>query len=142
MIFRSRRPYLIQAIYQWATDNPYTPHLLVASDFPGVSVPSQYVQDGRITLNISPSAVSNFEFLQDRIWFSARFGGRAFEVDVPYGAVLAIFARENGEGVVFGEVEPPGTEPSDAGGDHLAPSAEGSGADKPKPSRAHLRVIK
>ena len=102
--YRSRRPYLIRAIYDWAVDNGYTPHVLVAADYPGVAVPLQHVQDGRITLNLSPMAVQSLHVGEDPIWFSARFSGRAFEVVIPCGAVLAIFARENGAGGVFGEV--------------------------------------
>lgn len=133
----SRRPYLIQAIYDWAVDNGYTPHLLVASDYPGVSVPQQYVQDGRITLNISPMAVQTLNLDQDPIWFSARFSGRPFEVLVPPGAVLAIFARENGEGLVFGEVEPPHGPPQDP------TIRKDEPPEPPKPKgRGHLRVVK
>eukprot|EP00456_Euglypha_rotunda_P067985 TRINITY_DN5911_c0_g1_i4.p1 TRINITY_DN5911_c0_g1~~TRINITY_DN5911_c0_g1_i4.p1 ORF type:complete len:132 (-),score=27.82 TRINITY_DN5911_c0_g1_i4:10-405(-) len=112
-VFRSRRPYLIRAIYEWATDNGHTPHLLVSSEYPGVVVPREYVQEGRITLNVSPMAVQNLDVQSDPIWFSARFSGRSFDVQVPSGAVLAVFARENGEGIVFGEVEPP--EPGEIG---------------------------
>lgn len=145
---KSRRPYLIQAIYDWAVDNGYTPHMLVAADYPGVLVPLQHVQDGRITLNLSPMAVQAMNLDQDPIWFSARFGGRPFDVIVPPGAVLAIFARENGEGLVFGEVEPPSGTPE------AVPTAEGrpvlarsdSRDDDPEPpkpkGRGHLRVVK
>jgi stringent starvation protein B len=140
---RSRRPYLIRAIYDWATDNGYTPHLLVAADYEGVVVPREFVQEGRITLNISGMAVQALDMSSDPIWFSARFSGRSFDVQVPSGAVLAVFARENGEGIVFGEVEPP-TPPdgkpkndgnNDGGGD--APKTP------PRPSgRPNLRVVK
>lgn len=133
MASRSRRPYLIRAIYDWASDNGHTPHLLVAADVEGVVVPREFVQEGRITLNISPMAVQNLDLHSDPIWFSARFSGRAFEVQVPVGAVLAIFARENGEGVVFGEIEPP--EPRSE-----PPSPPTTPA--PRSGRANLRVIK
>ena len=137
---RSRRPYLIRAIYDWATDNGYTPHLLVAADYEGVVVPREYVQEGRITLNISGMAVQSLDLSGDPIWFSARFSGRSFDVQVPSGAVLAVFARENGEGIVFGEVEPPpeGDKPkSDGSGDDDAPKTP------PRPSgRPNLRVVK
>lgn len=139
---RSRRPYLIRAIYEWCVDNGHTPHLLVAADYPGVTVPLQYVQEGRITLNLSPMAVQSLSVEDDPIWFSARFSGRPFDVIVPTGAVLAIFARENGEGLVFGEVEPP------QGGDDLpsppvspAPAPTETEPAKPK-GRGHLRVVK
>jgi stringent starvation protein B len=134
--FRSRRPYLIKAIYEWATDNGYTPHLLVAADYEGVVVPREYVQEGRITLNVSPMAVQSLDIQSDPIWFSARFAGRAFDVQVPSSAVLAVFARENGEGIVFGEVEPPDP------GDKKPQAADAS----PKPTRPggrpNLRVVK
>ncbi len=135
---RSRRPYLIRAIYEWATDNGYTPHLLVAADYEGVAVPREYVQEGRITLNVSGMAVQSLDLQSDPIWFSARFSGRSFDVYVPSGAVLAVFARENGEGIVFGEVEPP--VPADG-------KSRDSGNDEPpkppRPSgRPNLRVVK
>lgn len=149
----SRRPYLVQAIYDWCVDNGHTPHLVVASEFPGVSVPRQFVQDGRITLNISPMAVQSLHIDQDPIWFSARFSGRPFDVVVPIGAVLAIVARENGEGIVFGEVElpAPGTEPgftSEAKPSIHQVKTDGDGTDTPGPDapkpkgRGHLRVVK
>ena len=128
---KSRRPYLIRAIYDWAADNGYTPHLLIAADAEGVVVPREYVKEGRITLNISPMAVQNLDLRRDPIHFFARFGGQPFDVQVPSGAVLAVFARENGEGIVFGEVEP--SDPTDKTG--AKPSSPPSG--KPK-----LRVIK
>ena len=133
MSSRSRRSYLIRAIHEWAVDNALTPHLLVSADYPGVTVPRDFVREGRITLNISPMAVQSLDLKSDPIWFSARFGGRAFDVLVPSGAVLAVFARENGEGINFGEVEPP-TAPGDA--PPAAPPPAG------KPGRAKLRVVK
>lgn len=136
MVHRSRRPYLIRAIYDWASDNGYTPHLLVAADAEGVIVPRGYVQDSRITLNISAMAVQNLDLNADPIWFSARFAGKSFEVQIPVGAVLAVFARENGEGIVFGETESP--TPSNPG------SKQDDGAPKPpRPGgRPNLRIVK
>lgn len=133
MMAKSRRPYLIRAIYEWAADNGYTPHLVVAADAEGVIVPKEYVQDGRITLNISMSAVQSLELRSDPIFFSARFSGRAFDIWVPSGAVLAIFAKETGEGIVFGEVEASET----------VESPPDSDPEPPKPgNRSHLRVVK
>ncbi len=126
---KSRRPYLIRAVYDWAADNGYTPHLLISADAPGVNVPREYVKEGRITLNLSPMSVQNLDLNRDPIRFFARFGGQQFEVQVPSGAVLAVFARENGEGIVFGEVEP--AEPT--GKSESGPPRSG----KPK-----LRVVK
>lgn len=119
---RSRRAYLIRAIYDWAVDHGHTPHMLVAADYPGVAVPQEHVEDGRITLNISPMATQGLDLQTDPIWFSARFGGRPFEVLVPPGAVLAVFARENGEGIVFGEIEPPQPDTPPAATDAATPA--------------------
>lgn len=131
----SRRPYLIRAIYDWTLDNGFTPHLLVAADADGVVVPREYVQEGRIALNIAPMAVQGFDPMQEPLFFSARFGGRPFEMTIPSGAVLAIYARENGEGVVFGATEeapspPEGPQPPDD-----------DGPQKPR-ERPKLRVVK
>ncbi len=135
---RSRRPYLIRAIHAWAVDNGFSPHLLVAADYPGVSVPQAFVKDGRIVLDISPMAVRELNLELDPIFFSARFGGRPFDLVVPSGAVLAIYARENGDGIMFGEPEPI---------DPAAPAARTPGdeppPEPPKPSgRPKLRVVK
>lgn len=140
----SRRPYLIRAIYEWATDNGYTPHLLVAADYEGVTVPRAYVQEGRITLNVSAMAVQSLDIQSDPIWFSARFAGRSHDICVPSGAVLAVFARENGEGIVFGEVEP--TAESEAK-PKVGVDQPGTDDDEPprppRPSgRPNLRVVK
>lgn len=130
----SRRPYLIRAIYEWCNDNGYTPHVLVAADYPGVVVPRDYAREGRITLNISPMAVQHLELKAEPIWFSARFAGKPMDVQFPSGAVLAIFAQENGEGIVFGEIEPPAT----GSGQKTAETPE-----RPKPGgKPHLRVVK
>lgn len=134
----SRRPYLIRAIYDWCCDNGYTPHVLVAADQPGVIVPRQHVQDGRITLNISAVAVQNLNLNSDPIWFSARFGGQPLDVQFPPGAVLAVFARENGEGVLFGEVEADPA-PTVAG---TTPQTDPEPPRPTKPGRPTLRVIK
>ncbi|SEQ05021.1 stringent starvation protein B [Solimonas aquatica] len=134
---KSRRPYLIRAIYDWSCDNGYTPHLLVAADQPGVIVPREYVQDGRITLNVSPMAVQSLDLHSEPIWFSARFAGRSFDVQIPSGAVLAIFARENGEGAMFGEPETATAEAATPAG-----KPEPEPPQPPKPGRANLRVVK
>lgn len=136
---KSRRPYLIRAIYDWCCDNDYTPHVLVAADHPGVVVPRQYVQEGRITLNISPVAVQDLNLHSDPIWFSARFGGKPCDVQFPPAAVLAVFARENGEGVLFGEVETPDITSAAAKG---APGPDSEPPKPTKPGRPQLRVVK
>ncbi|MDB5977607.1 MAG: ClpXP protease specificity-enhancing factor [Nevskia sp.] len=139
MSSRSRRPYLIRAIHAWALDNGYTPHLLVAADYPGVSVPKAFVKEGRIALDLSPMAVRELNLENEPIFFSARFGGSPFDIVVPSGAVLAIYARENGDGILFGEPEPIDPE---------APTARPPGEEEPPPEtprpsgRPKLRVVK
>jgi stringent starvation protein B len=101
----SNRPYLIRALYDWIVDNDLTPHLLVDARGDRVVVPEQFVQDGRIVLNIAPGAVRGLELGNGEIEFSARFGGMAMEVSVPPGSVLGIYAKENGRGMLFPEEE-------------------------------------
>lgn len=97
----STRPYLIRAINEWACENSLTPHLLVNAQVEGVVVPTQFVKDGQIVLNIDPSAVQSIELGNEWVLFSARFSGKAMNIEVPVHAVLAIYARENGQGIFF-----------------------------------------
>lgn len=97
----SNRPYLLRGLYEWIVDNECTPHILVHSDAPNVVVPSGYASDGRIVLNISPSAVRFLELGNEAVTFEGRFGGVAQQLHIPMGAILAIYARENGQGLVF-----------------------------------------
>ena len=97
----SNRPYLIRALYEWLLDNDLTPHLLVDADYENVNVPRQFVEEGRIVLNINPSAVMNLEMTNEIISFNARFGGKETDVLIPPLAVLGIYARENGRGMLF-----------------------------------------
>ncbi|WP_123589586.1 ClpXP protease specificity-enhancing factor [Salinisphaera orenii] len=137
----SRRPYLIRALYDWVLDNDLTPHLLVAADAEGVDVPHQFVtEDGKITVNISPGAVRGLSLDNALISFSARFSGQSYDVSVPPGAVLALYARENGEGMLFGEVEPP--TPPDGGPDGGNDADGESGEQTAQSKRAHLKVVK
>lgn len=131
----SNRPYLVRAIYDWISDNGLTAHVLVDAEFPGVEVPREYVQDGRIVLNVSASAVQGFIADNDELTFSARFAGRPMTLRVPMDAVLAVYARENGQGMAFDPVTPPqGPEPSPPEADKdSSPAADG---------RPHLKVIK
>ncbi len=99
----SNRPYLIRAIYDWIVDNDLTPYLLVNADFPGVEIPQEHVNDGRIVLNVSPKACRGLHLENDRILFTARFSGMATQIFLNPAAVLAIYAKENGRGMEFGE---------------------------------------
>tara|TARA_Y100001972_G_C7599753_1_gene300555 strand:- start:707 stop:1093 length:387 start_codon:yes stop_codon:yes gene_type:complete len=105
------RPYLIRAIYDWICDNGLTPHLAVDAHYPRTLVPQEFVQNGQIVLNIAPSAVQGLVAGNDEIIFSARFGGIPRNLVVPVGAVLAVYARENGQGMVFSADELPPPEP-------------------------------
>ncbi len=103
MIMTSNKPYLIRSIYDWIVDNNMTPHILVNVQYPGVQVPMEYVVDNRIVLNISPQACRGLHLENDRIIFSARFSGVTVQIFVVPAAVLAIYAKENGRGMEFGE---------------------------------------
>ena len=141
------RPYLLRAFFDWIVDNECTPHLVVDAGFANVQVPTQFVQDGQIVLNISPSAVTQFSLDLTQLSFNARFGGQPMQVYVPLGAVLAIYARENGEGTVFTTDEFLEDE------DEFVPELESveisddiideTPAEKPQKKKgSHLRVIK
>jgi stringent starvation protein B len=95
------RPYLARAIYEWICDNKLTPYLLVDATAANVMVPTEYVQDGQIVLNIVPHAVHALHMSNDAITFSARFGGVSRDIYVPFAALLGIYARENGQGLFF-----------------------------------------
>lgn len=97
------RPYLIRALYEWIEDNALTPHILVNAELPGVEVPKQHVRQGQIVLNINSTAVRDLRLGNEWVEFNARFGGIARTVRIPIAAVLAIYARENGQGMAFGE---------------------------------------
>ena len=120
----STRPYLIRAIHEWCCDNGFTPYIAVAVD-EWVQVPREFVKDGEIVLNTSYDATGNLRLGNDLIEFKARFGGVAREIRVPIDHVLAIYARENGQGMAFPPPEresaqaqseqPPQDEPPPAG---------------------------
>ena len=112
----SSRPYIIRAIYDWIVDNDCTPHLLVDVDQEGVDVPQSYVTDGQIVLNISPNAVVGLEMGNDLVQFNGRFGGVATDIVVPIRAILGIYARENGQGMVFDAADEPDGPPEPPAG--------------------------
>ena len=96
-----KRPYLLRAYYDWLVDNSFTPYLVVDETYLGVNVPVEYVKDGQIVLNLSANATGNLQLTNDFIQFNARFKGVSRELYIPMGAALAIYARENGDGVMF-----------------------------------------
>lgn len=96
------RPYILKAMYEWLLDNDLTPHLVVNALEDDVLVPQQFVEDGQIVLNILPSAVRDF-YMDDRaVAFNARFSGQPMDIYIPMAAIMAIYARENGQGMGFG----------------------------------------
>ncbi|MBP6700903.1 MAG: ClpXP protease specificity-enhancing factor [Halioglobus sp.] len=110
------RPYIMRALYEWIVDNNCTPYVLVDATVADVMVPQQYVKDGQIVLNISPGAVIELNIGNDSMAFNGRFGGVATDIYVPIAAVVGIYARENGQGMVFEPEEstgPPHEPPPD-----------------------------
>jgi stringent starvation protein B len=115
----STRPYLIRALYEWCTDNGFTPYVAVLVD-QSVRVPNEYVKDGEIVLNISFDATSSLKLGNEFIEFKARFAGTAREIMVPISHVIAIYARENGQGMAFPMSVPPGSRQTDQSNGSLA----------------------
>lgn len=103
MSLSSNKPYLIRAIYEWLVDNGLTPYLLVTVEHGGVEAPSEYVQNGKIVFNISPSACRGLLLENDRIVFTAKFSGQPLQIALVPEAVLAIYAKENSKGMEFPE---------------------------------------
>lgn len=141
----SSRPYLVRALYEWIVDNDCTPHMLVNAEYPSVQVPQGFASDGQIVLNISPSAVRHLHMDNEAVSFEGRFGGVAHTLFVPAGAILGIYARENGQGMVF-ELEPPLLdEDEEEEDDSVEPDDDGppAGGQPPRPSgRPSLKVVK
>jgi stringent starvation protein B len=104
----SSRPYIMRALYEWIVDNESTPYVLVDASMENVVVPRQFVKDNQIVLNISPDAVVDLTISNQAVSFNGRFGGVATDVFVPVSAVVGIYARENGQGMVFDPEEVPG----------------------------------
>lgn len=128
------KPYLIRAIYEWIVDNHFTPYLLVNAETEGTIVPRAFVQEGRIVLNLRPEAIQRLVLGNDSIAFNARFSGKPMQVEVPIRAVLALYAQENGRGMIFDEEE--------EGGDGTTPPTPPE-PEAPEPKkRPVLRVVK
>ncbi len=95
------KPYLIRSIYEWIIDNQLTPHLLVDAENSNSVLPESYIEDGKIVLNMRPEAIQNLTLGNEEIQFNARFSGNPMHIVAPTSAVLAIYAKENGKGMVF-----------------------------------------
>jgi len=137
---RSSRPYLLRAFYEWIMDNHATPYIVVEADLPGVNVPRDYVENGRIVLNISQDAVRGLLLENDRVEFNARFGGVPFDIYIPIRAIGAIYAKENGRGMVFKEEEEDEFPPSDGGG--KGGTSGNGGKGKNGGGRPKLTIVK
>ena len=127
----SSKPYILRAFYEWIIDNNMTPYIMVDAFVQDVMVPEGFETEGKITLNLSPSAVRGFEMNNEAVLFSARFNGVPENIYIPVDAVLAIFAKENGEGMMF-------TAPDNQAG---TPSDTKKPA-KAKPKKPTLSVVK
>lgn len=152
----STRPYLIRAIFDWCLDSDLTPQIMVNAEMPDVVVPLNYARDGKIVLNLHPSSVRGLELGNEFLMFSARFSGRAEEIIVPVVAVMAVYARENGKGIVFQAdgssmtpPEPGESKPRTSGDDAAADSKSGdsladskAGTTPVKRPGGHLKIVK
>lgn len=140
---RSSRPYLIRALNDWILDNDSTPHIVVDAGLSGVQVPADYVANGQIVLNINPSAIQGLMLGDEAVEFTARFGGVPVSVYVPIYAVMAIYARENGQGMVFGQ-EPGDPDPPEGSGSSQGNEDSGGGdsSESASSGRPNLKVVK
>ncbi len=134
----STRPYLVRALHEWCADNGFTPYVAVSVD-DSVKVPREYVNNGEIVLNISFDATSHLQLTNDLIVFKARFGGVAREISVPMARVIAIYAKENGQGMAFPapvDLEPPtATAQPSAPNPPQTPAPSGGGVGRPQLKR-------
>lgn len=127
------RPYLLRGLYDWIVDNGLTPHLLVNAEAEDIQAPLEYAEEGRLVLNVSPTAVRALDLGNDAVAFNARFAGQPRHVYVPMAEVLAIYARENGRGMLFGSEDGEGDPPPSP------PEGGEPGRDQGRPG---LRVVK
>ena len=134
-------PYLIRAINEWILDNDCTPYLIVDATMDDVSVPMEFVKDGQIVLNISPSAIRNLSISSEFVMFSGRFSGVAHEIYAPVAAVMGIIAKENGEGMWFPreDADPTDTPPED---NPPGPADRSDSPPEPPKGPPNLKVVK
>ena len=127
-----KRPFLLRAMHQWIAECGNTPHVIVDAGYEGAEVPRAYVKDGKIVLNLSEGATQRLRLGNEHVEFDARFAGVVHHVRFPVSAVLGVYARETGEGMVFSEQDLGAAEPA------KSPKPE----EKSGPRRPHLKVIK
>lgn len=136
----SSQPYLLRALNEWIVDNGFTPQILVDSTHPDLNIPDAVRAGDKVVLNISPSAVRDLEIDNEYVSFVARFSGVSHAVLVPVEAVQAVYARENGQGMMFPEVDQEDSGESAESSDGESPSdTKKSG---PKRGKPNLKVIK
>lgn len=133
MTMTSSRPYLLRALYEWILDNHCTPYVVVNANREDVQVPRSFVKDGQIVLNIAPTAVVGLKIDNEALEFNARFSGVAMQVFAPISAVLGIYARENGRGMIF-DTEETAPEPP--------PNEPDNSAKEKKPGKPGLKIVK
>ena len=138
----STKPYMLRALHEWATDNGYTPHIVVQVN-EMCRVPPAFVRDGQITLNVSEVATGGLLIGNDFIEFQARFGGKPEQIFVPVGAVTAIYARETGTGMGF-EVEQTASDALESHRNTATAQEPGEQKQSPedKPKRPSLKIVK
>jgi len=139
----SRRPYLLRAMHEWMTDNNQTPHIVVDAGIEGVEVPRQYIQDGKIILNVSYHATNHLSMTNHAVLFNARFGGTTHHINVPIHAVVGVYARETGQDMIFGDEDGPAATPPPSSPDTppTSPTTD-SAADEKSAKRARFKVVK
>jgi stringent starvation protein B len=138
---KPRRPYLLRALHEWITDSGDTPHIVVDASDESVMVPRQYVKDGKIVLNVSYSAAQGLKMGNEFVMFDARFSGASFSVSVPIKAVLGIYSRETGQGMIFpeGDADP---DPDDQSPSPTPPPAASASDTAAKDKRSRFKVVK
>lgn len=130
-----KRPYLLRAMHEWILDNGMTPHIVVDAAHDGLLAPTEHAADGKLVLNISPTATRGLSLGNEMVAFEARFSGVSRRVEIPIDAVLGVYARENGHGMIFSDEDEPPSGPDEPGG-----QGQGAqGGDSKKPS---LKVVK
>lgn len=145
MSMTSSRPYMLRALYDWIVDNDCTPYLSVDATLHGVDVPDQFAGQDQVVLNLAPMAIRELDISNEMVVFLARFGGRAFHVRVPVGAVMAIYAQENGQGMVFEvEAQSESSATPEAASHHEHPPQEPdpNSSGKPPKGRPSLKIVK
>lgn len=139
MTLSSRRPYLLRAIHDWINDNLLTPYLVIDTQFEGVIAPVELAQNHRLVLNIVSTAVHGLVIDNEAVGFSTRFNGRSFDIYLPINSIIAIYAQENGEGMLFSDLIDAETEAKKTKS-NSKPTPPNDGGNKPK--KTTLRVVK